>query len=213
MAPEEEARFGFGFAAKSKGAMIPEPKRRRKTTAPQAPPATAGNTSKPDGGDKGQPSTMKTDKVSKASDRLDALSKFTAQALWQGSVKEKDVESKLQKSLGISAEILEASDMNEEARKTAETLEASATTISDQVDTFKILRTAVEKICERDNACHLLFKKALLVKLCKMPSDCVNAILTHVGRSLTEAWPGKRHVLGTMYSTDTENYPSCFCDL
>eukprot|EP00913_Durusdinium_trenchii_P002667 g2468.t1 len=148
MAPEEEARFGFGFAAKSKGAMIPEPKRRRKTTAPQAPPATAGNTSKPDGGDKGQPSTMKTDKVSKASDRLDALSKFTAQALWQGSVKEKDVESKLQKSLGISAEILEASDMNEEARKTAETLEASATTISDQVDTFKILRTAVEKICK-----------------------------------------------------------------
>ena len=85
--------FGFGFNK------APKPPKRRKTTEPKADKAAAGEQGKTqdDGADAASKAFQM--KVSKARE-LDAFFQtFSPQAVWQGSQKEKDIESKLKRAM------------------------------------------------------------------------------------------------------------------
>lgn len=110
---------------------------------------------------------------------MTALQSITPLSLWQGSVKMKDVEARLQKAMDVSQK-LEADPSSENKELGAKILEmAGATELLIEIVTT--LRDA-EKL-------HVFLPRldeTFVERLSFLPGDCVNAILSDMGRKILQ---------------------------
>lgn len=179
-------QFGFGFTGKAskaakkggkdtKGkAKARAEKQGHKEKAASEPPAAA-------------PVSTLPAKIQKGGILLETLKGVSPQAIWQGSLKEKDLEVKLQKALEITDQLRNDSSASTvpEAVKLADGLEAEATVISAQLSTLSAARVMLETIGKEDG--NEPSVELLVPNICKLPTDCITTMMTQLGRVHTEA--------------------------
>lgn len=121
--------------------------------------------------------------IAKANALLDFWGKFDAAAFWAGSVKAKDLDNKLNKSFDIVAE-MESMDISTDEKAVQKKLSETASATSPILDLFPAI---VEQIKQFNANSELpQFSVVQMKLLVGLPSDCLNAILTDLGRKLTE---------------------------
>ena len=129
------------------------------------------------GGDKGQKLMGKVEVI------VNSLHSITPLALWQGSVKMKDVEARLQKAMDVSQK-LEADPSPENHEMGAKILDmAGATELL--IDMITALRDA-----EKLHVYLPSLDETFVQRLSFLPGDCVNAMLADIGRKILQ----ERHV-------------------
>lgn len=172
-----EEAFGFGFTKKS----LRKPKERQTRAAPTRPapadtPAEMERTSN---------AAFKT-KVSKAQDLAEVLTRFAPQALWQGSQKEKDVEIKLKKALELCDQLKSDPAADDASKKVVEQLDELCLNISATIELLSMFRKRIEAIQPSGSADLWKVGQGTMEQFSKLPQDCITAVLTQVGRSLSE---------------------------
>lgn len=116
--------------------------------------------------------------MSKGSACMGSLSAITPLSIWQGSIKIKDCEARTRKALQV-AESLEK-DSSAEAKQMAENLKTFVETIEDFmeilcIDMVEGMADAIQK-----------YTPGFLDRFCKLPADCISAVLNDVGRKIIE---------------------------
>lgn len=165
--------FGFGFGQPPK---VKKPKVTQKTKS---------NSAAPNGG-AGDLKSALTVKFGKAQELVETLGQFSAQALWQGSLKEKDVDLKLKKAMELSEHLSNDPLADDKCKTVASSLEKSSLLISGQVQLLTTFRRLLEGITPTNSADSLKIEEPVLTEFCQLPQDCITAVLTQIGRSLTE---------------------------
>lgn len=179
----------FGFMAqqpKSKkkpvpGNPKPPSKRRRKGDEPEPKDVKAKATANA----KAEESLEKT--IAKVKSCTDFFDGVKALSIWNGSLKRKDLDSKIAKSLDLVRELNSAG--TKQAQAHAATLNTRTEFIGQIAETLLILQGKVDALKAAGGDCkdHLTMPKEKLKHFAGMLPDCVNAVLTEFGRRLTEA--------------------------
>lgn len=128
--------------------------------------------------------------MSQAKTILGALEAITPLAYWQRTVKPKDSEAKIEKAFDLATALAEMPD--DEAKALGKELQTKGEATLNSIETLNLVPTqdseagpgsVMEKVSK--------FEAGNLDKLCLLPADCLNAVLSDVGRKLLE-----QHVLG-----------------
>ena len=124
---------------------------------------------------------------------LGALEAITPIAYWQRTVKPKDCEAKIEKAFDLATALTQMPE--EEAKTLGKELQTKGEAILNSIETLNLVPTQdseggpggfIEKVS--------LFETGSLDKLCLLPADCLNAVLSDVGRKLLE-----ERVLGSVF--------------
>ena len=116
---------------------------------------------------------------------LGALEAITPIAYWQRTVKPKDCEAKIEKAFDLATALTQMPE--EEAKTLGKELQTKGEAILNSIETLNLVPTQdseggsggfIEKVS--------LFETGSLDKLCLLPADCLNAVLSDVGRKLLE---------------------------
>lgn len=191
---DDESSEDSGFALngkepaskRPKTAPLPSATSRRASTAPSVPatappaPSAPNAVGKPKTGDKTEEKA-----VSRASTAHSALAEwFTPLAYWQGSLKSKDVDSKVNKVVeacealqGISSD--DAKELVSKLTKLSQVV-TRQTEVMDQVALFRNDTTSATEHVKA-------IEGHTLDTLCSFPSDCLTAMMTDIGRAIIEA--------------------------
>lgn len=136
-----EEMFGFGLQS-SKGKKVVKSKpsgngTSRKSTAVAKPQQTTD---------------PEASIMAKAKDTLEILEKVCPLAVWQGSMKEKDVDAKLNKGLGIAGQISSSLEASDECKSLGSKLEKSAEEITETLGVLSTMKTKINAISGDGNA-------------------------------------------------------------
>ena len=185
----DDSSFGLNAKAlaskRQKTAPLASATSRRASTAPSVPatapaPPTPSAVAKPKSGDKADEKA-----ISRASAAHAALADwFTPLAYWQGSLRSKDVDTKVNKVVEASAALQgissdEAVDLTSKLTKLSQ-LVAQQTEVMDQVALFRNDTTSATEHVKA-------IEEHTMDTLCKFPSDCLTAMMTDIGRAIIEA--------------------------
>ena len=129
--------------------------------------------------------------MAKAKDTLEILEKVCPLAVWQGSMKEKDVDAKLNKGLGIAGQISSSLEASDECKSLGSKLEKSAEEITETLGVLSTMKTKINAISGDGNATALACEESVLNKVISLPSDCLTAMLTAAGKNLAEVRDAK----------------------
>lgn len=191
-ASSDDQMFGFGFAQAQK-------QQTKKGGAKKGGPKDAAekNTSGGKVGRNNKDADGLDAKVSKVASQQELLEQITPMALWQGSIKEKDVDTKLKKALELSQTIQDHPNSTTQQLSKAKGLESTALQVTDTLSMMNSLKQIFEEqFNSRDGATFegtfLVLEDSLVSKFAAFPHDCQNAMLTHAGRQLTEAPNGRQ---------------------
>lgn len=179
----------FGFMAqqpKSKKKTVPgnpkpPSKRRRKGDEPEPKDVKAKATANA----KAEESLEKT--IAKVKSCTDFFDGVKALSIWNGSLKRKDLDSKIAKSLDLVRELNSAG--TKQAQAHAATLNTQTEFIGKIAETLLMLQGKVDALKAAGGDCkdHLTMPKEKLKHFAGVLPDCLNAVLTEFGRRLTEA--------------------------
>ena len=179
-AASSDEKFGFtASAAKAKPAK-PAPKRARREESAAIPVQTKQNKAGPS-------DEQLAARLEKATAGIELLKKITALSLWQGSVKEKDVSSKLGKLCELQTQL--EKDPGEVAQRLAQELQG----LINQTNTCLLAIENAHDMVEKAGLSNPQFAfdndefKIYEDFFDAMQIDCRTAILTEIGRKLTEA--------------------------
>lgn len=179
-AASSDEMFGFtASAAKAKPAK-PAPKRARREESAATPVQTKQNKAGPS-------DEQLAARLEKATAGIELLKKITALSLWQGSVKEKDVSSKLGKLCELQTQL--EKDPGEVAQRLAQELQG----LINQTNTCLLAIENAHDMVEKAGLSNPQFAfdndefKIYEDFFDAMQIDCRTAILTEIGRKLTEA--------------------------
>ena len=177
-----EEMFGFATSAPKSSKAVPK---RRASKGPEngTTPASHAAVKPPLGvNSKGEDSTT-SNRISKANENMTFLEKLSEVAVWQGSVKEKDLQTKLEKCFKLSEQIAECSDA--EAQDASKALYDKAAEVATWHETLITLTETLSESSIGEAALQLTAQNYSVLRM--LPADCLNAILTDFGRKLTEA--------------------------
>lgn len=156
---ESSSEFGFGGSKKNQTS-APKPKQKAKDAE-------------------------KNDKlISKGKAALTSLEQISSCAIWQGTIKEKDIENRIHKAMEASSKLDQvgphsAGDLSKQLSALAEKVENSRQLFSHiQMDKLPSTLPLIDQRSIEDIA--------------KLPADCLNAMLSDIARKLLEDWPLKK---------------------
>ena len=123
-------------------------------------------------------------KINRAKENLNFLERLSPLAVWHGSVKEKDLQFKLDKCCKLS-EQLTNEFTDEDAHNIAKELYEKMGKIIEWQDTLGDLTTAITSTDPFAKALQLTPQHYAVLRT--LAADCLNSILTDFGRKMTEA--------------------------
>ena len=176
--------FGFGFGATGK-----QGKGKAGTKKASRKDATKSKDTKDkaDKAEKSAPTTSAETKLQKAKDMNELLDRMNPLALWNGTLKEKDVEQKLKKAMDICEALQKDASSDANAMTMLDSVEEKSMNLSQILDHFSSIRHTFESFTT-GNAGKIEFSDDLMRFLStKLREDVVIAIVTQAGRILTEA--------------------------
>ncbi|CAK9074797.1 unnamed protein product, partial [Durusdinium trenchii] len=194
-AASSDEMFGFTTSAAKAKPAKPAPKRARREESAATPVQTKQNKAGPS-------DEQLAARLEKATAGIELLKKITALSLWQGSVKEKDVSSKLGKLCELQTQL--EKDPGEVAQRLAQELQG----LINQTNTCLLAIENAHDMVEKAGLSNPQFAfdndefKIYEDFFDAMQIDCRTAILTEIGRKLTEAgiWPnGDSDVHGNVH--------------
>lgn len=187
MASDDESSDEFGMVKKEldEEETAPRPKSLAAKSKPE--PKTKGDKPKRQQKAEQAPADTKIVKlISQAKTLAGALEVITPLAYWQRAVKPKDCETKIEKSYDVIA-ALEVAE-SEEARALANQLKEMAEGVLKFIETIGLFQYQLfeEDWTDQAQECDA----SSLERLCLLPADCLNAILSDIGRKLVEEFQG-----------------------
>lgn len=186
----------FGFAAKPKKRKEKDPKdsRAKKRQSADAVVVNQEGEEKPagktarNGGSGGNKDNHDhpglSGKISKAKGHTDFLEGVTALSIWSGTLKRKDLDSKLTKSYEVAEQLMKSGVKEGELHGKA--LLQRADMVSNMSDALLSFQNKLDSFKNGDQEA-LNVTKDELDRFNAFSSDCKNAVLTEFGRKLTEA--------------------------
>lgn len=179
----DEEVIGFSKPVKQE----PDPKRRRRTKGPEEPTSSAARSVRSSGAapaSKRKPSADLTEAIKNAEACIAAMHTFSPLAFWQGTLKAKDVEKRVQLAFDTFSALEELIDSSCSAEIQAwpKKLEDEAGRISDWMEMLAPLRNSdmcLQKLRSMDK------EEVKKLGAC-IPPDCLHSVLHDLGRKLWE---------------------------
>ena len=172
-----EEMYGFGLKSS-------KPK---KQTKPSSSRGATGNNRKSGVAKRPVPADPDAGLMAKGNDTLQILDRISPLAIWQGSLKEKDVEAKLSKAFGIVGQIAASLEASDKCKKVGTDLEKMAERVTEVLGALSTLKTTLASISTDGNATNLLLDDADMKKVVSLPYECLTGVLTQAGKNLSEA--------------------------
>lgn len=167
--------FGFGMAKPAKK------EKKRKATA-------SGDGKKQA---KVEKANAGSSQMAKAKEYLELLGQVHPLNIWLGSVKDKDVETKLGKALALTSALSSLEPRDDECVKMATKLEAAADSLAEILALLTTFKKQIAGVGTDGNSDILTFPKETIHDLCRLPSECLSTMITNIGRNLSEAGRGQ----------------------
>lgn len=173
---------GIGFKRPDDEAKM----KRRRTKGPEVEPASSRPSGKRKQPTQASASSALPDQLKAAQSSLSTLQAFTPQALWQGSLKVKEVDKRLAASLEVHAALEEYVHTSPEAEQIAQKLSQVAQRVTDWMECLLPFKDSDgclmnAKVMDADD----------VSKLNKhLPADCIHSVVMEVGKRFLEAGSG-----------------------
>ena len=164
----------------------PETKRRRKGKQPEDPTAQSGQPSS--AGTKGKAAADLLATVKSAEECISSLQSFSPTAYWQGSLKGKEVDKRLDVSLTLlNSQLQEHVETDEKIQEVSKRLSDAAQHVTDWMEILSPLKSSDTGTSYVQN-----MDKEDIAKFAQMlPADCMHSVLVDLGKRLWEEWKRK----------------------
>lgn len=173
-----EEMYGFGFQSS-------KPKKQSKASTSRG--ASGGGKKVGGAAKRPVPADQDAGLMAKANETIGILDRISPLAIWQGSLKEKDVEAKLSKAFGIVGQIAASLEVSDKCKKVGTDLEKNAERVTEVLGAIGTLKTTLASISTDGNAKNLLLDDADMKKVVSLSYECLTGVLTQAGKNLSEA--------------------------
>ena len=172
-----EEMYGFGFQSS----------KTKKTTKTNPSSSTGRGGGKRGVAKRPPPADQDDSLVAKANETMQLLDRISPLAIWQGSLKEKDVEVKLSKAFSLVGQISASLEVSDKCKKVGTDLEKLAERVTEVLGAIGTLKTTLASISTDGNATNLMLDDADMKKVVSLPYECLTGVLTQAGKNLSEA--------------------------